>query len=312
MNRRTFLKHATILPACAVAGAPAVAGPQPIARVGGPKLKLSLNAYSFNEHLQNHLQGRRPGMSLLELLEFCARHDFEAIDPTGYYFPGYPEVPEPSFLSEFKRRAFQLGLDISGTGIRTDFAVPDAEKRAAAVQFTKTWIEAAARMGAPVLRVFAGAIPKGYEQRWDEAARWMCDALRECADHGAKHGVLIGVQNHADMLRNADDTLRVVEMVDSPWFGVVLDTGNMQVTDPYADIARVIPHAVNWQVKESPRGPNSPERLDVPRLIRLVREGGYRGYLPIETLAAEGKPYDPHVLVPAFAAEVRAAMAAAF
>ena len=89
----------------------------------------------------------------------------------------------------------------------------------------------------------------------------------------------------------------------------MLDTGNMQVTDPYAEIARVIPHAVNWQVKESPRGSNSPERLDVPRLIRLVREGGYRGYLPIETLAAEGKPYDPHVLVPAFAAEVRAAMA---
>ena len=315
-TRRQFIKHTSLLPVgvalggslfgatAAVAANPAGAPP------AGSRLKLSLNAFSFDQQLQNQLHGKTPGISLMELLDFCARHDFDAIDPTGYYFPGYPEVPTDLYINEFKRRAFQLGLDISGTGIRNDFANPDATQRADDVRRAKAWIEAAAKLGAPVLRVFAGAVPKGFEAKWDEAASWMIDALRECAEHGAKYGVLVGVQNHGDMLQTADRTIEVVKRVDSKWFGVIVDTGNMKTPDPYADIARVVPYAVNWQIKDSPRGNNSPERTDLPRLIRIIKDGGYRGYLPIETLSATGKPYDPFTLVPAFAAEVRAAMAA--
>jgi hypothetical protein len=83
----------------------------------------------------------------------------------------------------------------------------------------------------------------------------------------------------------------------------------MMAADPYADIARVVPIAVNWQVKESPRGAESSERTDLTRLVRIIRDGGYRGYLPVETLSAHGKPYDPYKIVPAFAAETRAALA---
>jgi sugar phosphate isomerase/epimerase len=315
-SRRDFLKTATLLPLCAPAGASlfgttAALAATPARRVGGPKLRLSLNAFSFNQLLLNHQQGKQPALSLFELLEFCAQHDFEAVDPTGYYFPGYPAVPTDAYVADFKRRAFQLGLAISGTGIRNDFAHPDAARRAADVVLAKAWIEVAAKLGAPVIRVFAGLVPKGYENKWDEAARWMVDALRECTEHGKKFGVLVGVQNHGDMLKTADEVISVVKQVDSDWFGVIVDTGNMATPDPYADIARVVPYAVNWQVKESPVSNNSPVRTDLPRLIGIIKAGGYRGYLPIETLSATGKPYDPHAIVPAFAADVRAAMAAA-
>jgi sugar phosphate isomerase/epimerase len=274
-------------------------------------LKLSLNAFSFNDLLLAGVAGKSPGLSLFDVLEFCARHDFEAIDPTGYYFPGYPEVPSDDFINEFKRRAFRLGLDISGTGIRNDFAQPDAAKRADDVRRAKAWIEVAARLGAPVIRVFAGAVPKGYENDWEKPANWLVECLQECIEHGRRFGVIVGVQNHGDMLKNADQCLAIVKHIDSPWFGLIVDTGNMMVADPYADLARVVPHAVNWQVKESPRGPDSPERTDLPRLIGLIKTGGYRGYIPIETLAPHGKPYDPFAVVPPFAAQVRAAMAAA-
>jgi len=315
-TRRQFIQHASLLPLAATLGGGLLAtsltrAETPVVTTTSSKsLKLSLNAFSFNEHLLNHLQGKAPGLSLLELLDFCAKNDFAAIDPTGYYFPGYPGIPTDAYLFEFKRRAFHLGLDISGTGIRNDFASPDAAQRAADVTRAKAWIEVAAKLGAPVIRLFAGAIPKGYENKWDEAANWMIDALRECAEHGAKFGVLVGVQNHGDMLSDAEHTLQVVKRVDSPWFGVIVDTGNMKTADPYADIARVLPHAVNWQIKDSVGTPGSSERTDLPRLIRIIREGGYRGYLPIETLSVKGKPYDPFTLVPAFAAEVRAAIAA--
>lgn len=313
-SRRDFLKEASLLPLCAT-GALAFAGTAaaqtPIARTGGPRLKLSLNAYSFAPLLEAHLQQRGPGISLLELLDFCAEHEFDAIDPTGYFFPGYPAVPEADFLNAFKRRAFQLGIDISGTGVRNDFANPDAAKRAADVQLVKAWIETAARMGAPVLRVFAGPVPAGYENRWDEVTAWMVEALRECVEYARRFGVLIGVQNHGDMLQTADQTLAVVRLVASDWFGVIVDTGSFLTDDPYADIARVVPHAVNWQVKESPFGKDSPVRTDLPRLLQIIRAGGYRGYLPIETLAATGRPYDPRVLAAQFGREMRAAISAA-
>ncbi len=306
-NRRRFLQQAALLPAALGAAAGAQAAPASAPRPTSA-LKLSLNAFSFNDALVAGLSGRPGGVALADVLEFCAQHDIAAIDPTGYYFPGYPAVPARDFVHDFKRRAFRLGIGISGTGIRNDFAQPDPAKRAADVQRALAWIETAADLGAPVIRVFAGAVPPGYEQRWDEAAAWMIDALGQCVEHGRKHGVVVGVQNHGDMLKSADECLKIVRAINSPWFGLIVDTGNMLVADPYADLARVVPHAVNWQVKESIFNNDPARPVDVPRLVRLIRDGGYRGYVPIETLAVKGRPYDPFAIVPPFAATVRAAL----
>ena len=90
--------------------------------------------------------------------------------------------------------------------------------------------------GAPVLRVFAGPQPDGYT--WDQVASWMADDLKDCVEHGKKYGVLIGIQNHGDTLKTADDVLKIVKMVDSEWFGVIVDTGYFLSPDPYEDIAR--------------------------------------------------------------------------
>jgi hypothetical protein len=40
----------------------------------------------------------------------------------------------------------------------------------------------------------------------------------------------------------------------------------------------------------------------------MIKDSGYRGYLPIETLAVDGRPYDPYTLVPTFLAELREAI----
>src|SRR5262245_53411390 len=204
-NRRKFLQQASLLPLCAAACLPLnnAAAMAPVRRVGGPKLKVALNAYSFSKDLNDHVKGRGAGISLFDLLDFCAEHNFDAIDATGYFFPGYPKVPEDSYINDFKRKAFQLGLDISGTGVRNNFTNPDAASRAADVQHIKEWVEVAAKLGAPVLRVFVDTqkkdttwdqIAKGHT--WDEVAAWITANLKECAEHGKKYGVIIGVQNH--------------------------------------------------------------------------------------------------------------------
>jgi sugar phosphate isomerase/epimerase len=279
----------------------------PITRIGGPKLKLSLNAYSFTKALNDRIKGRGKGVSLFDLLDFCAELNFDAIDPTGYFFPGYPKIPGDPYVNDFKRRAFVLGLDISGTGVRNNFALPDKSKRAADVQHVKEWVEVAARLGAPVLRVFAGPQPEGHT--WDEVAAWMVEDLNQCVEHGKKYGVLIGIQNHGDMLKSADQVLKIVKMVNSEWFGVIVDTGYFVTPDPYKDIARVIPYAVNWQIKESVDGKGGKVKTDLKKLARLIRQGGYRGYLPIETLSVAGQEYDPRVRVAQLLKELREALA---
>jgi sugar phosphate isomerase/epimerase len=311
IDRRGFLGCAGMLssgPAAVfgLGGGRAFAGPAPIKRAGGPRLKTSLNAYSFNKTLNDQLKGRAKGVSLFDLLEFCAEVNFDAIDPTGYFFPGYPKVPADKYLNDFKRRAFQLGVDISGTGVRNDFAAPDKAKRAADVRHVKEWVECAARMGAPVLRVFAGPVPEGYA--WDQVAAWMADDLRSCVEHAEKFGVLIGIQNHGDMLKNADQVLKIVQMVDSAWFGVIVDTGYFQTPDPYEDIARVTPFAVNWQIKEKLDGVDGTNRTDLKKLVKIIKAGGYRGYIPIETLGKNQQNYDPHSRVVSLLRELREAL----
>src|SRR5688572_3708291 len=122
MLRKNFLQAVLMAPALALERNTFTASPaQKID--GRSNIKLSLNAYSFNEPLRNG------SMTLTGLLEFCAQHEFDAVDITGYYFPGYPKVPADEFIFELKRSAFRLGLDISGTGIRNDFSVADKTKR---------------------------------------------------------------------------------------------------------------------------------------------------------------------------------------
>jgi len=91
--------------------------------------------------------------------------------------------------------------------------------------------------------------------------------------------------------------------VRSPWFGVNLDTGNFHTADPYAELARCVPYAVNVQYKvEMRRGEKSPpEPADAARVVKLLQDGGYHGFLTLEYEAAE----DPFVAVPRHLAELR-------
>jgi len=319
-SRRDFLKSAGVLPLAAatsmgLAGTSAFAATQPIRRAGGPMLKVSLNAYSFSKLLNDKVKRQGAGVDLFDLLDFCAKYNFDGIDATGYFFPGYPEVPSDAYVNDLKRKAFELGLGISGSGVRNNFTLPDKAKRAADVKHIKEWVEVASRLGAPVLRVFADTqmrglswedVAKGYT--WDQVAEWIATDLRECAEHGKKHGVIIGVQNHGDFLKTGDHLLKLINLVDSEWCGAIVDTGYFKSKDPYEDMARVAPYAVNWQVKQSALGADSNVPLDLKRFIRIVRSSGYRGYLPIETLSAKGKEYDPFTVVPKFLEELRHAI----
>ncbi len=49
---------------------------------------------------------------------------------------------------------------------------------------------------------------------------------------------------------------------------------------------------IGLQIKESPLGIGGKERTDFVKLVRIIKDGGYKGYLPIETLMVRGVTYD--------------------
>src|SRR5688572_26886710 len=224
-ERRNFIKSFLSLPLFTTGvllhGSEATAQGRNV-NVGKSKLKISLNAFSFNAPLSENR------MSLDELLETSAEIGFEGVDITAYYFPGYPNVPTDEYLYHIKRKAFRLGLDITGTGVRNDFTEPDANKRKDHITLVKNWIDAASKLGAPVVRIFAGTQnPKGYTR--DQIMEWMLLDVKECVAYGKGKGVIVAIQNHNDFILTANHAIEFIEKINSEWFGLILDTGSYRV-----------------------------------------------------------------------------------
>ena len=259
----------------------------------------SLNAYSFLEPLNENLKDSTKGVDLFGVIDFCVKHDIPAIDLTGYFFPDYPAAPPDSYIRRIKRYVHSNGMVITGTGVKNDFASADKSVRSAGIELTKTWIEVAARLGAPVIRVFAGPHGgKDWRVAADNAPRrdveiWMADALRQCAEHGEKFGVIVAVQNHGDFIGSGPEHISLLNAVGHEWCGALVDTGKYLTEDPYADIAMMVPYAVNWQIKETMGSSMKSPKADFGRLVKIIHEGGFRGFVPIETLSMGRAGYDP-------------------
>jgi sugar phosphate isomerase/epimerase len=291
IDRRRFLGRSAGLVAAA-----AIPAPARIARESGVKLKLGLNAYSFNAPL------REGSMTLTDAVHFCAQHGVDALDATGYYFPGYPKVPADEYIYNLKRTAFVNGVAISGTGVRNDFAVADGTARNNDVRMVKDWIVVASKLGAPVIRVFSGGVrPTGHS--FDEALEWMAADFKECAVFGQQHGVMVALQQHNDFLKTAAETIRLIDAVGSDWFGCILDIGSLRSGDPYAEIEKLVPYAVSWQIKENVGRDGKDEPTDLAKIKAIIDRSGYRGYVPFEALGGG----DPRVRVASFLEKIRQA-----
>jgi sugar phosphate isomerase/epimerase len=100
--------------------------------------------------------------------------------------------------------------------------------------------------------------------------------------------VFLALENHGGIVDTAENMLPIVQGVQSPWFGVNLDTGNFTSEDPYRDIAVMAPYAVNVQIKvELNPGGKGKVPADLSRLVTVIRDSGYQGYIALEYEADE-------------------------
>jgi sugar phosphate isomerase/epimerase len=293
-TRRELLKAIPAAVAGACAASPAHAIPV-VTRTGKPRLRLGLAGYSLRDHLTGKLS---PSITLHDFIERAAAWEVDAVELTSYYFP--PDFT-PAYLAGLKRHCHLLGIDVSTTPIRNTFTYPAGPEREKEIAHVKRWLDVAAELGSPAIRIFAGDAQKNQPEA--EARRHCVECIEACADHAARRGVFLALENHGGVVSEPDGLLEIVHAVKSDWFGVNLDTGNFHGEDPYADLARCVPYAVTAQVKVEMQAKGGPKmEADLGRLVRLLKDAGYRGCVTLEYEAAEA----PLTAVPRYLDRLRA------
>jgi sugar phosphate isomerase/epimerase len=299
-NRRDFFKQTSALAMGLAAGgvmdaSPASAMPA-IGRTRPSKIKLSMAAYSFRQYLT----AKENPMTLFDFIDLCADLRLDGTELTCYYFP---KNPTPEYIVQLKRRAFLQGLDISGTAISNHFAVPPGKERDDQIAYTKKWIDYAAQMGAETIRVYSGSVPK--DRSLEEAQKWCVECFEETCAYAGEKGIFLALENHGGISVNADLLLALVEKIKSPWFGLLMDTGNFRTKDPYKEMERVAPYAVAVQCKTdlTPEG-GKKQPMDYDRVVAILRQAKYSGYVALEYEAQE----DPKTGVPKAIEQLRAAV----
>ena len=296
-SRRRFLSGAGGL--AAVAALPRAAdGNEPLVRGAAARMKLSLAAYSYRKYLTDSRRARSPvasPMTLDDFVDLCGQLDLEGTELTSYYIP---EPVSAEYLRRLRRRAFLLGLGISGTAIGNTFTHPPGPAREKEIAHVRKWIDHSVDLGAPVIRIFAGEVQKGTTE--EQARAWCIETIQRSCEYAGQRGVILALENHGGIVATASQLISIVKAVDSEWFGVNWDSGNFR-GDPYRELAETAPYAVTAQIKTTVHTAQGERPADLGRVIGILKEARYRGFVALEYEGEE----DPRTAVPRYLAELR-------
>ncbi len=208
------------------------------------------------------------------------------------------ESESNQYLQNLKRTALINGIDLCGLSIHQGFVSPDSQRRRKNIDHTINCIEVAYKLGIGCIRVNTGTW--GTSRDFDELMenrgiesplpgytdedgfKWVIDSFQQCLPTAQKCGVILGLENHWGLARTPKGLLRIVNALDSPWFSVLLDTGNF-LEDPYDKLAQIAPQTVFMHAKTYYGGGLWYSLdLDYKRIARIMRQNNYRGYVSLE------------------------------
>ncbi len=154
----------------------------------------------------------------------------------------------PPYLKQLRAAALASGVEIAMLVTYSDFALPDATGRSANMARVKQQIEAAAYLGAPLIRLTAGQAWPGVS--FQEGLNWVVEGLWEAASHARAHDVQAVYENHVrgsvwpwnDFTQAAVRFLAVAEATRGSDLGLLFDTANNLALfdDPVAVLAVVL------------------------------------------------------------------------
>lgn len=321
MNRRAFLGAAGVSATTALVSSTGciATGSAPeasaTAAAGTPfepqsRVKLGISSYSYW-----HFRG--PKYPIENVIDHAADLGVEGVDILHRQM----ESEDNAYLQGLKKRAFVNGIDLVALSIHQGFVYPDAAERKTNIDHTVACMELCYAMGIPCLRLNTGRwnttasfddlmanqgiepVLEGYTE--DDGFRWCIESIEQLLPTAEKLGVLLALENHWGLARTADGLMRIVNAIESPWLGVLADTGNF-LEDQYAQFETIAPKAVFVQAKTYHGGGEwYTLDIDYDRIANILAAQNYRGYVSLEF---EGKA-DPQEAVAQSIAELRKAFA---
>lgn len=282
MNRRNFLSSAALTTA-----APLVAPLQTAVVKPNPKIKLSVSSYSYW-----HFKGDK--FPIQRVIDEAAKMGLDGIDVLHRQM----ESEDNAYLQKLKKHAFLNGIAMTCLSIHQGFVTPDKAELKKHVDHTNHCIELAYKMGIPCLRLNTGRwntiksfddlmanrgiepILPGYTE--DDGYKWCVDGIQQCLKKAEECGVLLALENHWGLGSTPEGMLRIHDTVNSPWLGLLMDTGNF-LENPYNKLEKIVSKTSFVQAKTYYGGGEWYSLdLDYQRIIAMLKKANYQGYISIE------------------------------
>ncbi len=282
MNRRNFLSSAALTTA-----APLVAPLQTTVAKPNPKIKLSVSSYSYW-----HFKGDK--FPIQRVIDEAAKMGLDGIDVLHRQM----ESEDNAYLQDIKKHAFLNGIALTCLSIHQGFVTPDKAELQKHVDHTNHCIELAYKMGIPCLRLNTGRwntiksfdelmanrgiepILPGYTE--DDGYKWCVDGIQQCLKKAEECGVLLALENHWGLGSTPEGMLRIHDTVNSPWLGLLMDTGNF-LENPYDKLEKIVSKTSFVQAKTYYGGGEWYSLdLDYQRIIAMLKKANYQGYISIE------------------------------
>ncbi|WP_262249196.1 sugar phosphate isomerase/epimerase family protein [Parapedobacter soli] len=276
-NRRVFLKHLG-LGALGLSVAPAWASS--LTATAGNKLFFDISLAEWSLH--KTLFGGK-----LDNLDFpkAAAETFgiHAVEYVNQFFKD--KANDSAYLADLNRRAKDHGVKnvlimVDGEG---PLGSTDDKERIQAVENHYKWVEAAKFLGCHAIRVNAAG--KGTP---DEVKAAAVDGLGRLSEFAAKHDINVIVENHGGISSHGDWLSAVLKGVGKPNCGSLPDFGNFYEYDRYQGVKDLMPFAKGVSAKSNVFDAEGNEaNIDYWRMLKLVKDAGYRGYVGIEYEGSE-------------------------
>jgi sugar phosphate isomerase/epimerase len=273
-DRRGFLQTVSAMALAPLVARHACADPTRVE----PPFRISLAEWSLHRALQ---------AGELTNLDFpvVARETYglEAVEYVNQFFKD--RARDGGYLATLNARAADHGVRnllimCDGEGALGD---PDDAARTVAVENHYRWVEAAVTLGCHSIRVNAQSAGTPEEQ-----ATRAADGLRRLTEFADPHGINVIVENHGGLSSNGAWLASVIRTVDHPRCGTLPDFGNFRVSDTesydrYQGITELMPFAKGVSAKSHAFDEAGNERnTDYRRMLRIVLDAGYHGYVGIE------------------------------
>lgn len=294
INRRAFLSTAAM--GMAGAGMAAVV-PGYLKQTRNNKelfFELSLSQFSLASQFWS---------KKLDPLDFAAKtkKDFgiKGLDYCSMFFAD--KAKDVQYLNELKKRSadngcYNLRIMVDGEGVLGDL---NASERQKAIEKHYKWMDAAALLGCPMIRV-------NVEGEGDpaEVAKAAEDSLNKLIGYGKKSSVDVIVENHIGISCNGAWLANVMLQMNNKHCGVLADFGNFCINrtkpeaqtidaymktkcleeyDRYKGITELMPYAKGVHAKSHVFDSNGDDtETDFYKMFRIIKASGYHGWVSIE------------------------------